>query len=125
MTRQAVIESRVIHEAEQVAAKAIAEREPVGIGTAQCIWAQSGAISYRICTRQHQCQTCEFAQAIEEARYFGRAEEAAIPQGASELPGCQRMCRHALSGEVSYRLCTRLFQCAACPFEQMVQERGL
>ena len=75
MTRQAAIESRVIREAEQVAARAIAERE------------------------------------------------AAIAQGSSELPGCQRMCRHALTGEVSYRLCTRLFQCAACPFEQMLQER--
>ena len=125
MTRQAVIGTRVIHEAEQVAAKAIAEREMVGIGTAQCIWAQRGAISYRICTHQHQCQACEFAQAIEEARYFGGAEEVVIPQGFSELPGCQRMCRHALAGRVSYRLCTRLFQCAVCPFEQMLQEREL
>ena len=123
MTRQAIIETRVIQEAEQVAEQAIAEHGVVG--KAQCIWAQKGAISYRICTHQHQCQACEFAQAIEEARYFGGAEEVAIPQGAAELPGCQRMCRHALTGRVSYRLCTRLFQCAACPFEQMLQEREL
>jgi hypothetical protein len=39
-----------------------------------------------------------------------------------ELPGPQRVCRYALKGDVSYRLCTRLFQCATCEFGQFMQD---
>jgi len=39
-----------------------------------------------------------------------------------ELPGSQRLCRYALKGDVSYRLCTRLFQCATCEFGQMMDD---
>jgi len=38
------------------------------------------------------------------------------------LPGNQRLCRYALKGDVSYRLCTRLFQCATCEFGQMIED---
>lgn len=39
-----------------------------------------------------------------------------------ELPGSQRLCRYALKSDVSYRLCTRLFQCAICEFGQFMQD---
>jgi len=39
-----------------------------------------------------------------------------------ELPGSQRPCRYALKGDVSYRLCTRLFQCSTCEFGQFMQD---
>jgi len=38
------------------------------------------------------------------------------------LPGNQRLCRYALKGDVSYRLCTRLFQCATCEFGQTMED---
>ncbi len=39
-----------------------------------------------------------------------------------ELPGSQRLCRYTIKGDVSYRLCTRLFQCATCEFSQMMED---
>jgi len=39
-----------------------------------------------------------------------------------ELPGSQRLCRYALKGDVSYRLCTQLFQCATCEFNQFMED---
>jgi len=39
-----------------------------------------------------------------------------------ELPGNQRLCRYAIKGDVSYRLCTRLFQCATCEFGQNMED---
>jgi hypothetical protein len=39
-----------------------------------------------------------------------------------ELPGNQRLCRYALKGDVSYRLCTRAFKCATCEFGQMMED---
>ena len=32
------------------------------------------------------------------------------------------MCRYALKGDVSYRLCTRLFHCVTCEFGQMMED---
>jgi len=39
-----------------------------------------------------------------------------------ELPGNQRFCRYALKGDVSHRVCTRLFQCVTCEFGQMMED---
>ena len=39
-----------------------------------------------------------------------------------ELPGSQRLCRYALKGDVSYRICSRLFKCATCEFGQMMED---
>ena len=39
-----------------------------------------------------------------------------------ELPGNQRLCRYALKGDVSYRICSRLFQCVTCEFGQMMED---
>ncbi len=33
-------------------------------GKKECIWAVRGVISYRICTKNFDCKTCEFDQAI-------------------------------------------------------------
>jgi hypothetical protein len=38
------------------------------------------------------------------------------------LPATQRVCRYALKGDVSYRLCTRVFQCTTCEFDQLMQD---
>jgi len=34
----------------------------------------------------------------------------------------QRLCRYALKGDVSYRICSRLFKCATCEFGQMMED---
>ena len=89
----------------------------------QCIWARMGVVSYRICTRDYDCLTCEFDQTMQEKIANGEApglDEAV--ERLKELPAPQRVCRYALKGDVSYRLCTRLFQCAACEFDQLMQD---
>ena len=43
-------------------------------------------------------------------------------QKFKELPGNQRLCRYALKGDVSYRICTRLFQCVTCEFGQLMED---
>jgi hypothetical protein len=39
-----------------------------------------------------------------------------------ELPGSQRLCRYAIKGDVSHRICSRLFQCTVCEFGQMMED---
>jgi len=89
----------------------------------QCIWARMGVVSYRICTRDYDCLTCEFDQTMQEKIATGEASELdEALERLKELPAPQRVCRYALKGDISYRLCTRLFQCAACEFDQLMQD---
>jgi DNA-binding response OmpR family regulator len=92
-------------------------------GVKVCIWAKMGVVSNRICTRNYDCLTCEFDQAMQEKIAAGEApglDEAL--ERFKELPGPQRVCRYALKGDVSYRLCSRVFQCATCEFNQVMQD---
>jgi tetratricopeptide (TPR) repeat protein len=89
----------------------------------ECVWAKMGVVSYRICTRNYDCLTCEFDQTIQEKIATGEASELdEALERLKELPAPQRVCRYALKGDVSYRLCTRLFQCATCEFDQLMQD---
>ena len=89
----------------------------------QCIWARMGVISYRICTRDYDCLTCEFDQTMQEKIVAGEASELdEALERLKKLPAPQRVCRYALKGDISYRLCTHLFQCAACEFDQLMQD---
>jgi len=92
-------------------------------GAKVCIWAKMGVVSNRICTRNYDCLTCEFDQAMQEKIASGETTELdEALERFKELPGPQRVCRYALKGDVSYRLCSRVFQCATCEFNQLMQD---
>jgi len=88
-----------------------------------CVWAKMGVVSYRICTRDYDCLTCEFDQSMQEKMAAGGPSEFdEALEKFKDLPGPQRICRYALKGDVSYRLCSRVFQCATCEFNQQMQD---
>jgi CheY-like chemotaxis protein len=105
--------------------EAVAEGETIaeGIKPKECLWMKMGMVSYRICTRDYDCLTCEFDQMMQEKMGSGATPE--LDQALErfkELPGSQRLCRYALKGDVSYRICSRLFKCATCEFGQMMED---
>ena len=107
--------------------EAVAEGETLPVAEEakpkECIWMKMGLVAYRLCTRSYDCLTCEFDQVMQERMASGEAPE--LDQALErfkELPGSQRLCRYALKGDVSYRVCTRLFQCATCEFGQMMED---
>ena len=88
----------------------------------QCVWSRMGVVSYRICTRDYDCLTCEFDQMMQDKIASGEATELdEALERLKELPGPQRVCRYALKGDISYRLCSRLFQCETCEFGQYMK----
>ena len=106
----AVVEGETAPAAEEIKAK-------------ECLWMKLGMVSYRLCTRDYDCLTCEFDQAMQEKMASGEAPELdEALERFKELPGNQRFCRYALKGDVSHRLCTHLFQCATCEFGQMMED---
>jgi DNA-binding response OmpR family regulator len=111
-TKQALAEPRIegVTGAEEVRPK-------------ECLWMKMGLVAYRICTRDYDCLTCEFDQMMQEKMAAGETPE--LDQALErlrELPGSQRLCRYALKGDVSHRICSRLFQCATCEFGQMMED---
>lgn len=89
----------------------------------ECVWMKMGLVSYRICTLNYDCVICEFDQMMQEQMANGESSELdKALERFKELPGNQRVCRYALTGDISYRLCTRLFQCAACEFAQIIED---
>lgn len=88
-----------------------------------CVWMSIGMVSYRLCTTNYDCLTCEFDQEMQDKMVGGGAPELDVAlERLKELPGNQRLCRYAIRGDVSYRLCTRLFQCTICEFGQMMDD---
>jgi DNA-binding response OmpR family regulator len=105
--------------------EAVAEGEAAAeeVKPKECLWMKMGLVSYRLCTRDYDCLTCEFDQMMQEKMASGETPE--LDQALErfkELPGSQRLCRYAIKGDVSYRLCTRAFQCATCEFGQMMED---
>jgi hypothetical protein len=89
----------------------------------ECVWMKLGMVSSRICTNNFDCLTCEFDQMMQEKMARGdTAEMDAALERLKKLPGSQRVCRYALKGNISYRLCTRLFQCTTCEFGQNMED---
>ncbi len=89
----------------------------------KCVWMKMGLVSHRICTLNYDCVNCEFDQTMQEQMANGESSELdKALEKFKELPGNQRVCRYELKGDISYRLCTCLFQCAACEFAQIIED---
>jgi CheY-like chemotaxis protein len=115
-TKQTLAEPKVGAVAE---GQAIAEE----VKPKECVWMKMGLVAYRLCTRDYDCLTCEFDQTMQEKMAAGETPE--LDQALErfkELPGSQRLCRYAIKGDVSYRLCSRLFHCATCEFGQIMED---
>ena len=90
---------------------------------AYCVWMSLGMVSYRLCTNDYNCMNCEFDQEIQEKVASGSTPELELALAKlKELPGIERLCRYAIKGDVSHRLCSRLFQCVTCEFGQMMED---
>ena len=89
----------------------------------ECLWMRMGMVAQRTCTNDYNCISCEFDQAMQEKMAAGDAPEveAALTKLKGQ-PGNARLCRYALKGDVSYRVCSRVFHCATCEFGQNMEE---
>jgi DNA-binding response OmpR family regulator len=115
-TKEALAAPRVTTAAEE---EDIAE----AVKPKECLWMKMGVVAYRLCTRDYDCLTCEFDQMMQEKMASGETPELdQTLERLKELPGSQRLCRYVLRGDVSHRICSRLFKCASCEFGQMMED---
>lgn len=89
----------------------------------ECLWQKMGMVSYRVCPNNYECLTCEFDQQMQEKMAKSETQEIETAMQKFEaLPGSERVCRYALKGDVSFRLCARGFRCATCEFDQSMED---
>ncbi|MDD5288183.1 MAG: hypothetical protein PHY28_03625 [Dehalococcoidales bacterium] len=86
-----------------------------------CVWMKMGLVAHRLCTFDYDCLGCEFDVGVRVRMATGDPEVLEVLQKQAELPGNKKLCRYALKQEVSYRLCSRMFQCATCEFSQNME----
>ncbi|MCL5035722.1 MAG: response regulator [Chloroflexi bacterium] len=93
----------------------------------ECIWMKSGVVSYRLCYNDYDCTSCEFNQQIMEERKKAKTDTRFDEEmeALRRQPATQRKCRHMLSGKVAYRVCSKLYQCGICEFDQQVEDVGM
>lgn len=107
-------------------AEAIVEEEAAStevVKPKECVWMKMGVISYRICTNEYECLSCEFNQMMQEE--IAKEEHPELENALErfkKVPGNQRLCRYALKGCIPYRLCTQLFYCETCEFGQNMED---
>ena len=89
----------------------------------QCIWAKAGVVSYRLCTQDYECDSCQFNQSLlDTTRQYGESPEMFdFAMKLRNLPANQRKCRYMLTGDVSYKLCPNNYMCGECSFDQAMQ----
>ena len=99
----------------------------------QCVWAKAGVVKAFTCINAFDCLGCAFDKKIQEGFARKASLNEAYEPGAGGRPINPRMkmlmsqgkCRHMLSGRVAYKLCSRGYDCARCPYDQMLDEATL
>jgi DNA-binding response OmpR family regulator len=91
----------------------------------QCIWSKAGVVSYRVCSNNFRCDSCEFAQGLMDkgAQVGNRPMMMDAIKKMLEKPGPERACRYTLSGQVTYRLCSNVYRCGQCTFNEYMEEK--
>ncbi|MFQ6070195.1 MAG: response regulator [Candidatus Aminicenantales bacterium] len=86
-----------------------------------CIWMQAGIVKKRRCTRRYEClRGCDFHTAMMKQEKF-RNDPRIKPflEKLYSLLG-KNQCRYTMSGGLSFRSCTRLYNCANCEFDLQI-----
>jgi CheY-like chemotaxis protein len=87
-----------------------------------CIWTQAGIIKDRMCTRRYECiRGCDFHTAMmNKEKYRNDPRIQPYLEKVHSLLG-RNQCRYTMSGGISFRTCSRLFNCGSCELDHMIK----
>lgn len=91
-------------------------------GQKECIWMKMGMVSYRICSNNYQCGSCEFDQQMQSGELDGGSGFAKMAERMRFIPASQRKCRYMMAGLVPYKICSNSYECFRCEYDQAMQD---
>jgi CheY-like chemotaxis protein len=89
-----------------------------------CIWMQAGIVKKRMCSYGYNCtRVCDFHVAMMNKEKF-RTDPRIKPFIAKLYAQLgKKQCRYVMSGQISHRSCSQLFDCPNCEFDQAMQDK--
>lgn len=100
------------------------EKQKLGVEEKYCVWLKQEVISYRLCTRNYECNQCEFEQMIADTdgKYKESPEVVKEINKALKLPGHQRRCKYVLMGNTKKIPCDKDYECFRCEIYTRIRE---
>lgn len=91
-----------------------------------CVWSRAGVIKPTKCFNAFDCLGCALDKRVltDFEKKQGGIKDSDPRPTRMRLLMKQGKCRHMLSGRVSYSLCSYGYNCAKCPYDQMIEETG-
>lgn len=105
--------------------------QPIVFGATNdlCVWSRAGVVKPIACINAFDCLGCAFDQKVQsnfETHQKSGAHAKADPRPTRmHMLMNQRKCRHMLSGRVTYKLCGHGYDCARCPYDQMLDDASV
>lgn len=92
-----------------------------------CVWLKQTIVSYRLCTNNYDCTTCEFEQTLMDrnGKYSEPPEIIEEIKKLKEKPASQRKCKYMLMGKVSLQPCRYNYECWHCPTYLQIRQSYL
>jgi glycine cleavage system H lipoate-binding protein len=100
-----------------------------GMANNQCVWSSAGVAKPFACINAFDCLSCSFDRKVQSD--FETKNQIADQPSTDPRPVRlrmlinQRKCRHMLSGRVAYKLCGHGYDCVRCPYDQMLEDKGM
>ncbi len=99
----------------------------------QCVWAKAGVVKPTLCLNAFDCTTCPLDKKIQQDIAAGKLKDAQGRPAVSwrdpaywvKLSQNQKKCRHMLTGRVPVKYCTNAFNCAKCPYDELIEQEDL
>ncbi len=86
-----------------------------------CVWMQAGISKKRMCTEKYECKACNFHTAMMAKEEFRTDPRIQPYLHKMDARLGKNQCRYIMSGELSYRNCSKLFHCYSCELGQMIE----
>lgn len=101
---------------KQVAKPEPAPIQPEAKEQKYCVWLREEMVSYKLCTRDYNCQSCTFEQMLIErdGKYVEPPQTAAEVQRLKHLPGNLRRCKYTVTSKTLTQPCNMNYECWQC-----------
>ena len=87
----------------------------------QCVWMKAGVVNLKTCESVFDCTSCAFDKEI--GRKLTQEPTALVSwREVMRQPHLHKECRHMLTNQVIFKLCSHNYECKDCAYDQLLYE---
>ena len=87
----------------------------------QCVWMKAGVVTFKICENASDCTSCAFDKEI-GGKMAQKPTALVSWREVMRQPHLGKECRHMLTGQVIFKLCSHNYECKDCAYDQLLYE---